>query len=128
MMNSIPKTASTAAPGLALAEQKSPLQWWREGGPYHLGVSQAASLRAGLTRIAFLDCPDWRLAVAGDAALAVRVALHLAASRRRRPWAIDYAASALLLCAVGGDAAAAVTLAYLRRRFAIPLHTILREV
>lgn len=128
MMNSIPKTASTAAPGLDFAEQKSSLQWWREGQPYRLGDSQVASLRAVLSRIAFLDSPDWRLAVAGDAALAVRIALHLASSHRRRPWAIDYAASALLLCAAGGDAAAAVTLAYLRRRFAIPRHTMLGEV
>lgn len=120
MMNSIPKMASMAVTGLA--EHTSPLQWWRKPQPYRLGESQAASLRAVLTRMAFLDSPDWRLAVEGDAALAVRIALHMAASHRRRLWAIDYAASALLLCAAGGDPAAAVTLGHLRRRFANPQH------
>lgn len=97
MMNSIPKVASTAAPRLDPAEYTSPLQWWCEAQSYGLGKSQAAKLRAVLTRMAFLDYPDWRLAVEGDAALAVRIALHLAANHRRRLWAMDYAASALLL-------------------------------
>lgn len=128
MMNSIAKMASMAVTGLDLAEHRSPLQLWHELRLYRLGESQAASLRAVLSRIAFLDSPDWRLAVGGDAALAVRIALHRAASHRRWLWGIDYAALALLLCAAGGDAAAVVTLAYLRRRFAIPPHITLGEV
>ncbi|MDI1342718.1 MAG: hypothetical protein PSV22_01270 [Pseudolabrys sp.] len=122
MMNSIAKMASMAVTGLDLAEHKSSLQWWREAQPYRLDESQAASLRSVLSRIAYLDSPDWRLAVAGDAARAVHIALRTAASHRRRHLAIDYAASALLLCAAGGDTAAAVTLAHLDRRFAILQH------
>lgn len=127
MKNSIPKMASPAASGLDRAEHTSPLQWWRAAQPCSLDKSQAASLRSLLSRIAFLDSPDWRFAVAGDAAPAVQIALHMAASHSRRLWAIDYVASALLLCAAGGDRAAAVTLAYLRRRFTIPPHSKLGE-
>jgi hypothetical protein len=127
MMNSIPKMARPAATGPDLAEHTSALQWWREAQPYSLGQSQSARLRALPRRVAFLENPDWRLALEGDTARAVRIALHTATSHRRRLWAIDYAASALLLCAAGGDAAAAVTLAYLRRRFAAPRLHALRE-
>lgn len=128
MMNSIPKTASTAAPGPNPAEYTSPLQWWREAQPYRLDESQAASLRSVLSRAAFLDSPDWRLALEGDAARAAHMALHTAASHSRRLWGIDYAASALLLCTAGGNSAAAVTHAHLRGRFAIPRHVTLGEV
>jgi hypothetical protein len=122
MMNSIPKMASMAVTGLDLAEHRSPLRLWHELRPYRLGESQAASLRPLLSRAAFLGSADWRLAVEGDAALAVRIALRTAASHRRRFWATDSAALALLLCAAGGDPAAAVTHAHLRRRFTIPQH------
>lgn len=128
MMNSIAKMASMAVTGLDLAEHRSPLQLWHELRLYRLGESQAASLRPALSRAAFLGSPDWRLAVGGDAALPVRIALHRAASHRRRLWGIHSAGLALLLYAVGGDSAAAVTLAHLRRRFAIPPHITLGEV
>jgi len=128
MMISIPKMARPAATGPDLAEHTSALQWWREAQPCRLGESQAASLRALLSRVAFLENPDWRLALEGNTARAVRIALRTETSHRRRLWAIDYAASALLQCAAGGDPAAAVTLAYLRRRFIVPQRTTLGEV
>ncbi|MDO9413801.1 MAG: hypothetical protein Q7T81_14635 [Pseudolabrys sp.] len=113
-MNTIPKTVRPVATGLT--GRPAALQWWRESQLQFLDESQATNLRAVLIRIAFMECPDWRLAIEGDAARAVRIALHVAASYPQRLWAIDYAASALLLCA-GGNPAAEVTLAYMRRRF-----------
>ena len=66
--------------------------------------------------IAMFGEPSWHAAVHGDAAVAVRIALRVAAGRPS-PLTIDLVGSALLLCAVEGNAAAQVALQYLRRRF-----------
>jgi translation elongation factor EF-Ts len=62
--------------------------------------------------------PGWHAAARGDAAVAVRIALRVAAGRPS-PLTIDLVGSALLLCAAEGNAAAQVTLQYLRRRFVL---------
>jgi hypothetical protein len=93
-----------------------PLQWWQTADPILAGTAAAAVLRQTLAGIAMLGEPGWHAAVRGDAAMAVRIALQTNRGRPS-PLTINLVCSALLLCAIEGNAAAQVTLQYLRRRF-----------
>lgn len=60
--------------------------------------------------------PDWNRAVLGDVAVAIGVAVRQLKSRKIAEPEIDLALSAVLACAIEGDAAAAVLISSALRR------------
>jgi hypothetical protein len=98
----------------------SPLQWWREDHSRRF-AADVARLRQTLSSVALLGEQDWSAAVRGDPPAAVRAALRVGSGCAGPPdWRLDCAGSAVLLCAIAGNAAAATALAHLRRRFCRP--------
>jgi hypothetical protein len=123
MMTDIPSTVLTAptASGRRRLEETSPLQWWRQNSYPPPGPADLAKLRKILSQIALPGQRGWNAAVQGDAVAAVQVALRVGAISKGGPdRRLDCAASAALLCALAGNAAAATALAHLRRRFGTP--------
>lgn len=97
----------------ALREDAS-LRWWRHRRPKDLVAGDVATVRTALSGATTLRGPRWRLAKAGDAAAAIRLALLKKPSRSGAR--TDLVMSALLVCAADGNEAAAVVLAWARTR------------
>jgi len=92
-------------------DQTSPLVWWRTAPPSRFGAPHRCALQQSLSQIAVLGEPGWQRAVAGDAAEAIGIALpiiHSGESSSR----LDIVMSAVLLCALQGNPAAALMLAH----------------
>ena len=92
-------------------DKASPLAWWRTAPPSRLDASHCDTLGQSLSQIAVLGEPGWRRAVAGDAAEAIGIALPLIHSGESGS-RLDIVMSAVLLCALQGNPAAALLLAH----------------
>jgi hypothetical protein len=92
---------------------RSVLVFWRSFAADEFGAARRARVGAFVTRAAIADA-RWRLAAAGDAASAIGIAL----SRRSTVFPdlrFDVGMTAVLYCALQGDAAARVVLASMVR-------------
>lgn len=95
-----------------------PLRRWRSGEIDWTCHVRLDDLRTALSLAMWPGQPDWRAAAKGDAVVAIRLAFLTMAQPAPSAWAIDLAASALLLCAAEGNPAARLVLEHFRRRFA----------
>ena len=102
---------------LRATKELPPLQWWRGDQLDPLAPAELVSLRRTLVSVAVPGQRDWALAARGDAPAAIRIALRIGAACDGFDWRLDCAASAVLLCAAEGNAAAKTALAHLRRHF-----------
>jgi hypothetical protein len=102
---------------LSHAFPDSPLTWWRTREPRTLSRSgtECARLRA-LIRKRLVPDVDWLDAVSGEATAAIAVAIRQMDSRSIGDWEIDLALSAVLACALEGDATAPIVLSSALRR------------
>lgn len=88
-----------------------PWDWWRTTPPNRFDASHRYALRQSLSQIVVLGEPRWQRAVAGDAAEAIGIALPLIHSGESGS-RLDIVMSAVLLCALQGNPAAALLLAH----------------
>src|SRR6185312_3536221 len=94
-----------------------PLSWWRTRRAEEFKRTDCAIARGVLTRSAILGEPHWHLAAHGDTAVAIGVALRVQKRSGENLILVDVAMTAVLCCAVEGDATAALLLsATLKRR------------
>lgn len=94
----------------------SPLELWRTCKPKALARAEVSRLRKVLLGTELISEPDWNRAVLGDVAVAIGVAVRQLKSRKIAEPEIDLALSAVLACAIEGDAAAAVLISSALRR------------
>lgn len=87
-----------------------PLSWWRTRSADEFNKIDVAIARAVLTRSAIIGEPHWHLGAAGDPAVAIGVALRVQKRSGEKLILLDVAMTAVLCCAVEGDATAAVLL------------------
>jgi hypothetical protein len=93
----------------------SPLHWWRTRRPRTFGRREVKAIRGALLEIEVNDV-DWLLAVTGNPAAAVGVAVrHLHAYGMTAP-VIDAVVSAVICCALEGNHAARVVVSSALRR------------
>lgn len=93
-----------------------PSHWWRTRSPRSFRRRDVKAIRASLlnTRI---DGEDWLLAVTGDAATAIGIAVRQLKAHGMTCSIVDDAVSAVLCCALEGDGAARTLVeSALRRR------------
>jgi hypothetical protein len=94
-----------------------PTNWWRMRSPYDIGKKDVRAIRTALLRTDLVGDADWFLAVRGDAAQAIGIAIKALKINGMRNPLTDVVMSAVLCCAVKGDPAAKVVmLSALRRR------------
>jgi hypothetical protein len=93
----------------------SPLYWWRTRRPRTLGRREVKAIRVALLREAVNDV-DWLLAVTGDPAAAIGVAVrHMHTYGMTSP-IIDVVISAACCCAIEGNHAAKIVVSSALRR------------
>lgn len=97
-----------------LASAFDPKAMWRTLSADQFGTADSEALDELLTRTAILGRDDWREAVEGDAAAAIRLVITFM-PLREITLQVDLAMSALLRIGVGGDAAAAAALSFVLR-------------
>lgn len=104
---------------------RPPIHWWRTRRPQSFDRSDAKAIRAHLLHTQSIIDVDWLRAVTGDPSIAIGVAIRQLNSYGMTSSIIDAAVSAVLCCAIEGDAAArALIESALRRRSKIdPLCT-----
>jgi hypothetical protein len=102
-----------ARPHLA---RPSPLELWRTCKPELLSSGDVGHLRKTLVGTTLPWEPDWKRAILGDVAVAIGIAVRQLKFHRITDPEIDLALSAVLACAIEGDAAAAVLLSSALRR------------
>jgi hypothetical protein len=95
-----------------------PLHWWRERAIADIAPSDLPMLRRCIRGFDMLGLPRWRQAERGDVAAAISVAFALLRAGRLVCPSITLPATALLIAAVKGDAAAASVIAHLRKALA----------
>ncbi len=83
-----------------------PLHWWRRLQANALTDVHRAILRKAVSGIGMIGEPRWTDAAIGDAAAAIGVALRAVKSSCTPRPQLDLVMSALLRCAIAGDAAA----------------------
>ncbi len=94
-----------------------PTHWWRTRSPYDFSMRDVGAIRRTLLRTDLVNECDWFRAVGGDAAAAIGIAIKGLKSHGMRNPVTDAVVSAVLCCAVEGDAAAKVVMiSALRRR------------
>jgi hypothetical protein len=97
-----------------------PLSWWRTRRADEFKEADVFIARHFLTRSAIIGEPHWFLGAAGDAAVAIGVALRAQRQRGQTLVSLDLAMTAVLSVALEGDATAAFLLsATLKRRSCI---------
>lgn len=93
----------------------TPLEWWRTMPADHLGDVQRLYLRATVEKVCVMKDHQWLSALRGDAAASIAIALG-AMPIDQVTLRVDLAMSALALCALEGNAGAALVLAHILRR------------
>jgi hypothetical protein len=109
------KRSAITANTLPVVPGRSPTEWWRGIAAPNFHVMALSAMRASIEKIEMLGEPRWRDAVAGDAAAAVGIALHLD-HKRASPGKLDLVMTALVINARGGNATACVVLSNIIRR------------
>jgi hypothetical protein len=94
----------------------SPLIWWRTRRPSALLCRGIGGIREALLGTEIYGEPDWSRAILGDAAVAIRVAVEQMKACKITAIEIDLALSAVLACALEGDAASAILISSALRR------------
>jgi hypothetical protein len=94
----------------------SPLIWWRTRRPGALPYRSIGGIREALLGTQIHGEPDWSRAILGDAAVAIRVAVEQMKARKITATEVDLALSAVLACALEGDAASAILISSALRR------------
>jgi hypothetical protein len=95
----------------------SPEHWWRTRPANSFDKSHSAKLRLSLCGLSDSDDPRWAMAVHGDAAAAIGIAVRVFWRGEPTGISCDAAMSSVLACALEGNAAAIVLLsAALQRR------------
>jgi hypothetical protein len=89
---------------------------WHTRKPEALTYRDLLRLRTALVCKTLPGEPDWKYAIQGDAAAAIGIAVRQLQSRRITDPEIDLALSAVLACAISGDAASAVVVSSALRR------------
>ena len=98
------------------AEDGHPIGWWRMLPPRLLGETERVLVNSALQRLAIIGGgAEVAAALQGDAAAATSVALSLV-PLREVTLQVDLAMTALLSCALNGDAAAVLVLAHILGR------------
>jgi hypothetical protein len=95
-----------------------PLHWWRERAIADIAPSDLPMLRRCIRGFDMLGLPRWKQAERGDVAAAISVAFALLKAGRLACPSMTLPATALLIAAVKGDAAAASVIAHLRKALA----------
>ena len=108
-----PGPASSRAIALSMVP---PLQWWRRLPADVFAGAHVRVIRKALAGLFILNEPCWRDAVNGDAAAAIGVALRVGKRRGTTAPVTDLVMSAVLLAALSGDPAAALTIATMIKR------------
>ena len=93
-----------------------PLHWWRRLPADVFTGAHVRIIRKAISGLAILNEPRWREAAKGDPAAAIGIALRVARRRGTAAPVIDLAMSAVLLAALSGDPAAALTMATMIKR------------
>jgi hypothetical protein len=94
-----------------------PLSWWRTRPPDQFKKTDVHIARHFLTGSAIIGEPHWFLGAAGDAAIAVGVALRTQRRKGNTLITVDLAMTAVLLTALEGNVTAALLMsAMLKRR------------
>jgi hypothetical protein len=93
-----------------------PLKLWRTCKPELLSSGDVGRLRKTLVGTTLPWEPDWKRAILGDVAVAIGIAVRQLKFHRITDPEIDLALSAVLACAIEGDAAAAVLVSWALRR------------
>lgn len=109
----------TRAPNIIDLTSSSPLSptsWWRSQKPETFSRKDIERIRLALLGSGLPGEPDWRRAVLGDASTAIRVAVGQLKTKPIGAPEIDLALSAVLCCALEGNAASAVVLSSALRR------------
>jgi hypothetical protein len=94
----------------------SPLIWWRTRRPSALLCRGIGEIREALLGTEIHEEPDWSRAILGDAAVAIRVAVEQMKGCPISAAEVDLALSAVLACALEGDAASAILVSSALRR------------
>lgn len=96
----------------------TPLEWWRTIPADQLGDAQVLHLRFTMAKIGVMKDRQWLLALRGDAAASIAIAIETIPIDRVT-LEVDLAMSALALCALDGSAGAALVLAHILGRTTI---------
>ncbi len=94
----------------------TPLAWWRRLPAHQLEPRDVAGLRRAMRGTQILGEPGWSVAVHGDAAEAIGIAIRVAIKRPCAEPIVDLVMSAVLGAAIEGDTAAQHFLAHMLRR------------
>lgn len=96
------------------ADPVPPLSWWRNIRAEHFDSSIAKILREHISVVAIIGEPAWDAAVAGDAAVAIGLALRLNPDSSA-PVIRDLIMTALLACAAEDNSAACLAMSHALR-------------
>jgi hypothetical protein len=107
------RAPSSSVPDLA---PFSPLVWWRTRRPSAVLCGSIGGIREALLGTEIHGEPDWSRAILGNGAVAIRVAVEQMKTHRITAGEIDLALSAVLACALEGDAASAILISSALRR------------
>jgi hypothetical protein len=113
------RSATPVRPAVARAIDLSavpPLHWWRKLPADVFTGAHVRIIRKAISGIAILNEPRWSEAAKGDPAIAIGIALRTARRSGMATPCIDLVMSAVLLAALLGDPAAALTLATMIKR------------
>ncbi len=93
-----------------------PLRWWRTRAPEGFNARDLTVLRKALIIRPFVTEHDWYRAITGDAAAAIGIAARQMLDRSITAPEIDLSVTAVLACALEGDAASRVLISSALRR------------
>ncbi|MGM4963076.1 hypothetical protein AB7714_06185 [Tardiphaga sp. 1201_B9_N1_1] len=112
--------SNVAAPStpniLPFANSTNPLHWWRSRTPHAFRGKDVMVIRQALLLADPVDF-DWMRAITGSSPTAIRIAVEQLKNHRITASVIDDVVSAVLCCALEGNAASSILIsAALRRR------------
>ena len=111
--------------GEARIEFPHPLSWWRVRPVHSFSNVDVLIARQFLRKVAIAGEPFWYLGAAGNAAVAMRVAVRIQSQQKPNLVTLDVAMTAVLCIALAGHEPAAVLLASaLKRRSDIEPHCV----
>lgn len=106
------------ASAVAAGSEIPPLHWWRRLPADIFTGSHLTIIRRAISGFDFIGERYWPAAVKGEPAAAIAVALWTIKRRRRPSPGLDLIMSALLRCAIEGNATAILVLAHVLDRMA----------
>lgn len=100
----------------ALLDSSSPLQWWRTREPMTFHPRELRPLRMALMATCLAAEPDWRRAILGNTPIAIGIAVRQMKFHPITAPEVDLSVSAVLACAIEGNATSAILLSSALRR------------